>query len=133
MLQADDRLQRGTGFPPGNLWFAYQRWLRTQGVTDPWHGEPAQLQHGELHRIAELQSRRAPGNTCLAGLCSDLDVVGSPGYPIAANESKGCGGVTRAAPCGLVNWDERDVFKIGAAAAALKGNPARPLPPGARS
>ena len=132
VLQADDRLQHGTGFPPGNLWFAYQRWLRTQGVTDVWHGERAQLHHGELHRIAELQSRRAPGNTCLAGLRSDLDVGGSPGYPIAANDSKGCGGVMRAAPCGLVNWDERDVFKIGVASAALThGHPSGYLAAGA--
>ncbi|MEJ7784252.1 MAG: ADP-ribosylglycohydrolase family protein [Solirubrobacteraceae bacterium] len=132
VLQADDRLQRGTGFPPGNLWFAYQRWLRTQGVTDPWHGEQAQLQHGELHRIAELRSRRAPGNTCLAGLRSDLDVGGGPGYPIAANDGKGCGGVMRAAPCGLVNWDEQDVFKLGAASAALThGHPSGYLAAGA--
>src|SRR5262245_17456571 len=31
VLQADDRLERGVGNPPGNLWFAYQRWLHTQG------------------------------------------------------------------------------------------------------
>src|SRR4051812_44426694 len=33
VLQADDRLERGVGHPSNNLWFAYQRWLRTQGST----------------------------------------------------------------------------------------------------
>src|SRR4051812_18636096 len=54
VLQADDRVERGVGDPPSNIWFAYQRWLRTQGVTDRWDGAPAQLNHGELHRIAAL-------------------------------------------------------------------------------
>ena len=135
VLQADDRLERGVGFPPGNLWFAYQRWLRTQGATDAWHGEQAQPQHGELHRIAELQSRRAPGNTCLAGLRSHLDLHADGEYPVAKNDSKGCGGVMRAAPCGLVNgddWDEQTVFKLGVASAALThGHPSGHLSAGA--
>jgi ADP-ribosylglycohydrolase len=132
VLQADDRLERGVGNPPGNIWFAYQRWLRTQGVTDPWHGEQAQLHHGELHRIDELRSRRAPGNTCLSALRSELDWDGDREYPIAANDSKGCGGVMRAAPCGLVNWDEEHVFKLGVASAALThGHPSGHLAAGA--
>ncbi len=132
VLQADDRLERGVGNPPGNIWFAYQRWLRTQGVTDPWQGELAQLQHGELHRIAELRSRRAPGNTCLAALRSELDLNGGGEYPIADNNSKGCGGVMRAAPCGLVNWEEDLVFKLGVSSAALThGHPSGHLAAGA--
>ena len=31
ILQADDRLQHGTGYPPCQIWAAYQRWLQTQG------------------------------------------------------------------------------------------------------
>lgn len=42
VLQADDRRHRGIGNPPSDLWFAYQRWLRTQGGTARWRGEPAQ-------------------------------------------------------------------------------------------
>ena len=131
VLQADDRLQRGVGNPPGNVWYAYQRWLRTQGETNPWHQEVAQLHHGELHQIAALRSRRAPGNTCLGALrTTKIEWDGE--YPIAANTSKGCGGVMRAAPCGLVDWGEEHAFKLGVASAALThGHPSGHLAAGA--
>lgn len=139
VLQSDDRLERGVGYPPANLWFAYQRWLRTQGFTDPWPAsDPANLHHGELHLIKELWSRRAPGNTCLSALRSPIDFDSAGVFPIAANDSKGCGGVMRAAPCGLTNWDDWDnlreqhAFKLGVASAALThGHPSGHLAAGA--
>lgn len=68
--------------------------------------------------------RRAPGNTCMAALAGN--VRGRIGKPI--NDSKGCGGVMRIAPLGLV---AADPFKEGAAAAALThGHPSGYLPAG---
>src|SRR3954454_899662 len=93
VLQADDRLERGVGHPSINLWFAYQRWLGTQGVTGPALEEPEQLHHGELHRMRALRSRRAPGNTCLGALRRGLDWDCEGDHPVAENDSKGCGAV----------------------------------------
>ena len=52
---------------------------------------------GWLVRERFLHSRRAPGNTCLAALSAKAN-LGQP----ADNDSKGCGGVMRAAPVGLL-------------------------------
>lgn len=75
---------------------AYARWMRTQGERagfDQMHGEPT----GWLIGHPELFARRAPGLTCLAAL-RDKARAGEP----ARNDSKGCGGVMRVAPVGLV-------------------------------
>jgi len=83
---------------------AYKRWLITQneipiiGKTDSW-----------LMDIPELYKRRAPGMTCLSALQendSSLDTE-------AANISKGCGGVMRVAPAGLVFHDMKFAFENG--------------------
>jgi ADP-ribosylglycohydrolase len=96
---------------------AYLRWLDTQefrrratpgsageAVPDapvPW-----------LHAVAALHARRAPGNTCLSALHAGGS--GSPQAPL--NNSKGCGGVMRVAPIGLVSDTP---FSTAARAAAL--------------
>jgi hypothetical protein len=117
ILQADDRPGRGGGHPPANIWFAYQRWLQTQGETSPWTGQCEPLGHGELHRIRELNSRRAPGNTCLSALKHNVDLTDNE--LVADNHSKGCGGVMRAAPCGLVTgWFDDAPYLLGVASAA---------------
>lgn len=71
---------------------AYLRWLRTQD--DP-------------------HQRRAPGTTCLTALRSGH--AGTVGTPI--NGSKGCGGVMRAAPVGLLAGI--DTFTLGCESAAI--------------
>ena len=71
---------------------AYLRWLRTQD-------EPHQ--------------RRAPGNSCLSALHSGK--AGSMAERI--NGSKGCGGVMRAAPLGLLAG--ADTFTLGCESAAI--------------
>jgi len=73
---------------------AYLRWLATQGhecrtVTVE--------KDGWLFQQPELHSQRAPGMTCLSALRD------YPGFPeIGGNDSKGCGGVMRVAPVGLL-------------------------------
>jgi len=123
---------RHCGPPPdfkGALYRAYRRWLHTQKQG----GEAA---GGWLLGLPQIHARRAPGKTCLSALCSDR--VGSAQSPI--NDSKGCGGVMRAAPAGLIatrivdGGDEdiaRFAFELGSAAAAIThGHPSGYLPAG---
>lgn len=95
------------------LWASYRRWLRTQEH----HPDEVLLGSlppgsGWLITRRELWSVRAPGGTCLGSLRSGR--MGSPAYPI--NSSKGCGGVMRVAPIGLV---ASDPFAVAVQAAAL--------------
>jgi len=72
---------------------AYTRWLRTQGM------QPVIAQtdtDGWLYEQRELHAQRVPGATCLAAL-QRMTSLGER----ASNDSKGCGGATRAAPVGL--------------------------------
>lgn len=57
---------------------------------------------------------RGAGNTCLTSLCKEE--MGSIRDPI--NNSKGCGGVMRVAPIGLM-YDKKEAFKLGCDCAAL--------------
>ena len=96
---------------------SYLDWLQTQGYTKK-HG----LYHRESILLPEqrLHVRRAPGNTCLSALMSGD--MGDTEQPI--NHSKGCGGVMRTAPCGMVramkDVPAEDAYALqGAAAAAI--------------
>lgn len=86
---------------------AYLRWLDTQGERSKSAGPRGWLVDEPL-----LRHRRAPGNTCLSALGSGR--AGSPTHPV--NDSKGCGGVMRVAPVGLV---DRSPFRLGGEVAAL--------------
>jgi ADP-ribosyl-[dinitrogen reductase] hydrolase len=72
-----------------------------------------------------LQHRRSPGMTCLNALSA-----GQPGPAgLAANDSKGCGGVMRVAPAGLAGGNS---FWLGCQAAPLThGHPSGYLAAGA--
>ncbi|WP_205665065.1 ADP-ribosylglycohydrolase family protein [Caldimonas tepidiphila] len=111
---------------------AYQRWLWTQGETPPLgapHRGPAPA---GLLAQRELFALRAPGLTCLQAL-RRKSRAGEP----AVNDSKGCGGVMRVAPAGLLcaalggeGLDER-AFGLGRELAALThGHPSGQLPAG---
>lgn len=100
---------------------AYLRWFSTQQkiCVNP------EDDSGWLLSIAALHARRAPGSTCLSALAQSLAATSLR----AANDSKGCGGVMRAAPCGLVAGD---AFELGCAAAAIThGHPSGWLSAGA--
>jgi ADP-ribosylglycohydrolase len=88
---------------------AYLRWLETQS------GEVAHTcsQRGWLIEQELLHARRAPGHTCLAALRSGR--MGTPEAPL--NDSKGCGGVMRIAPAGLIGAP--DPFELGCDLAAI--------------
>jgi len=102
------------------IWQAYQRWLSTQydaGLPD--------RPDGWLVGQRFLHHTRSPGVTCTSALQGARP--GSAGQPV--NASKGCGGVMRVAPAGLV---AEDPFEVGCAAAALThGHPSGYLAAGA--
>lgn len=116
------RRRTGSADVVHSLQLAYQRWLHTQGV--PWdraRGPQSAVEapDGWLITHQELFSRRAPGLTCFG----ELEAYGRSGVrgtierPV--NNSKGCGGVMRAAPIALWSDDLAEVFRLGAESAAL--------------
>ena len=124
MLRAYTRMMdRGIGPSFGSVTArAYLRWLYTQGIHSPLLDTTTLDGWLSTHRA--LFDRRAPGNTCL----SALRAMTSPDEK-ASNDSKGCGGVMRAAPVGMLmaHWmkgEEREAriaetFGIGCDIAAI--------------
>lgn len=113
---------KGRCDPAYAVYSAYLRWLKTQGydsesesfsfATEPLERpeHEAVVPNGWLQHVNELHARRGPGNTCLGSLRSR--VSGRLGQePI--NDSKGCGGVMRAAPAGIVAESVEHAFQLG--------------------
>lgn len=109
---------------------AYKDWLKTQvGIDNYYYDDPLKCW---IRDIKELNVRRAPGNTCISALqslkCGKVE-----------NDSKGCGGVMRVAPIGLLaavdiestikdyygtevqrrEWDATQVARLGGDSAAV--------------
>jgi ADP-ribosylglycohydrolase len=94
IIRARVREDRGLGFTTAVTDHALRRWLDTQE-----HPAPTGRRDGWLQGERWLYSRRAPGTTCLTALRdADPDRFGAA----AVNDSKGCGGVMRSAPFGLL-------------------------------
>ena len=104
-------IDRGLADPCAVLYHAYMRWLITQGGDSRAINE--YVPTGWLIQQQGLHARRAPGNTCLSALMAG-DGPGSPDNRI--NDSKGCGGIMRVAPVGLLM---PDAFGIGVTSAAI--------------
>jgi ADP-ribosylglycohydrolase len=113
LLRADVRwASRGICHVPTLVDHAYARWLETQGeVCRRWGDREAD---GWLIGEGELHARRAPGSTCLSALRAER--MGTVERPL--NDSKGCGGVMRIAPVGLIG-KRGLVFSMGVEIAAL--------------
>ncbi|MFI6674782.1 ADP-ribosylglycohydrolase family protein [Kribbella sp. NPDC050470] len=132
LIRAGVRADRGIGFTVAVVHHAYDRWLDTQELRSP-SGE----RDGWLQGEQWLYARRAPGNTCLSALRgarngnAKIEQFGGQ----ARNDSKGCGGVMRVAPFGLLpsKWFDRDwVFDSAADAAGYThGHPTGKLASGA--
>jgi ADP-ribosylglycohydrolase len=107
---------------------AYARWLATQGERSV-RWPPDDRDGGWLAGVPALNERRSPGSTCLSALRADR--AGSVAAPI--NASKGCGGVMRIAPVGLLGPGHgSDPFDLGCELAALThGHPSGYLAAGA--
>ncbi len=97
------------------IYLSYMDWFHTQAPED-------YPEHPGLTWLADergLYDRRAPGNTCLSALSSgEMGGIGS-----RINNSKGCGGVMRVAPVGLLmgitDNNYKFVDELGAEAAAI--------------
>jgi ADP-ribosylglycohydrolase len=109
-----DQKHKGVSPAASVVHHAYLRWLHTQGErsrSEAFH----RSFDGWLIGVHGLHDRRAPGMTCLAALRGET--MGTMDRPL--NDSKGCGGVMRAAPVGLVARDEGSAFQIGCEIAAI--------------
>lgn len=126
ILRSETRLTlKGITHTPTAVYYAYQRWLNTQGY--PKIKEFEWIYDGWLLGVEGIFARRAPGNSCLSALISKKK--GTIDEPI--NNSKGCGGVMRVAPAGLF-YHKEDAFQLAAEFAALThGHPSGYLSAGA--
>lgn len=116
-FQVDDAL-------PG-LHQSYLRWLSTQREESQSFLFHEVKDRGMLVNEEGLRHRRGPGQTCRMSLKSGA--VGTPYNKI--NDSKGCGGIMRVAPCGLfvhgpfsfLSSDDKAglAFQLGCLAAAV--------------
>lgn len=108
-----------------SIYQSYLRWYKTQS-------EKFQLTTStsfDLMSYRELFFQRAPGITCKNALASGI--MGTTAKPI--NDSKGCGGVMRAAPIGYF-FDADQAFDHGCSSAAIThGHPLGYLSAGAMS
>ena len=80
--------------------YAYQDWLQTQTGVEDYNA----YHYCWIRDIVELNIRRAPGNTCMSALMS-LSFKEK-----VDNDSKGCGGVMRVAPVGLLAAADQQVI-----------------------
>ncbi|QUH05202.1 ADP-ribosylglycohydrolase family protein [Saccharopolyspora erythraea] len=109
--------------PVPEVQHAYQRWYHTQN--QPWeraagpYARHLAQPDGWLVTNRELFSPRAPGNTCMSALANFAQTHqhATPRHRI--NDSKGCGGVMRAAPVAVWSNDPAEVFKAAVDTAAL--------------
>lgn len=115
---------------------ALDRWYVTQfphGLPHgrrPWTPDPAR--DGGLVAEPRLHSARAPGSTIMAALTERHDHGPSWALQRAHNDSKGCGAVMRAAPCGLVARSRDDAFALACDQGAIThAHPGGILPAGA--
>ena len=100
---------------------AYLHWLKTQGISHPLIHKQHSTDAGTFVNHPDLNHRRAPGNTCLSALQSMQQLS-----ELAANNSKGCGGVMRVAPVALFHYSQpytaetlENVFHAGGQMAAI--------------
>ncbi|MBR1483844.1 MAG: ADP-ribosylglycohydrolase family protein [Ruminococcus sp.] len=90
---------------------AYFEWLDTQEIPFAKRGKKAGVT--PLWDVPELFVPRAPGITCLSALRSTRR------FGKCSNNSKGCGGVMRVAPAGMLRGDISELDALGGACAYM--------------
>ncbi|RKT85051.1 ADP-ribosylglycohydrolase [Saccharopolyspora antimicrobica] len=113
----------GSDDPLPEVQLAYQRWLHTQGVD--WDAAAGAFladypaPDGWLIEVPGLFATRAPGKTVWRALARFGDGKPAGSFTERINDSKGCGGVMRAAPAALWSTDPAEVFRLAARTAAV--------------
>ncbi|GAB2657508.1 hypothetical protein GCM10027271_15150 [Saccharopolyspora gloriosae] len=109
--------------PVPEVQHAYQRWLHTQGRSWAESAGPYAVHLAEpdgwLITERGLFATRAPGNTCMTALIGFARTHRQASQDNAINDSKGCGGVMRAAPVAVWSHDPAEVFHAAVGVAAL--------------
>ncbi|GAA2330417.1 hypothetical protein GCM10009854_01510 [Saccharopolyspora halophila] len=124
LIRASVAARNGVAADPiRQVQLAYQRWLHTQGVewqaaAGPFRDEFPEPD-GWLVEVPGLFKTRAPGKTIFRALARFGE-----GHPVGSltekiNDSKGCGGVMRAAPAALYSADPAEAFELAARTAAI--------------
>lgn len=126
LLRAQNRfLSKGICHIPSVLYYAYLRWLYTQGYQE--NINESVLKKSWLLFANELFHQRAPGKANITSLLSGKQ--GTIQDPI--NNNKGCGALTRSAPLGLM-FRKNEAFDVAIHCAALThGHPSGYLSAGA--
>ena len=108
-----------------SIQMAYLDWYQTQQHSPI---KPSSLR-GQLATEAKLQVTRAPGNTCINALSTNLQ-----GRQPTANNSKGCGTVMRVAPIGFYDrqLSDEESYELGVRTSGLThGHPTAKISGGA--
>ncbi len=109
---------------------AYRDWLGTQYTA--FQKADTENRVSWLCDVPDLYSPRAPGNTCISALQQLKKGAPLPDTDRPINNSKGCGGVMRVAPVGLLRAAESDIRTVAVeganAAAVTHGHPLGWLP-----
>ena len=117
------RMQPTDNDPVPEVQHAFQRWFHTQGPEWRTAGGPyaqhLQRPDGWLITNPGLFASRAPGNTCMTALSNFAQTGVSATTHNRINNSKGCGGVMRAAPVAVWSNDPAEVFYAAVGTAAL--------------
>ena len=105
--------------PFAPLQHAYQRWLHTQGIEPSWANNGGVFAtkpepDGWLVTNRKLFALRGPGTTVTRALRSFARGGQRGSFANKLNDSKGCGGVMRAAPFALLG-DDAFAFAVGGA------------------
>ncbi|GAA4844528.1 hypothetical protein GCM10025787_27870 [Saccharopolyspora rosea] len=117
------RLRPVDNDPVPEVQHAYLRWYHTQN--QPWaeaggpYARHLREPDGWLVRTAGLFNTRAPGSTCMSALANFARTHRHATPEHRINDSKGCGGVMRAAPVAVWSNDPAEVFWAAVGTAAL--------------
>jgi ADP-ribosylglycohydrolase len=109
LILANDNIRFDRAITINYIYQSYLQWLATQGYTNK-----STNKNSFLSSVNELRKVRSPGDTCIKSLLSGS--YGTIKKPI--NDSKGCGGLMRIAPVGLV-YRHEESFEMGVHIAAL--------------
>ena len=128
LLAADTKAKIGNiqVWPRSYVAMAYQDWLRTQEMSYEDYCKAMEDPENTMHCVCwlsdvpELYCRRLPGNTCLSALKirKNANYFAEDYTKDVVNNSKGCGGVMRIAPLGLM-YHKMNTLRLDGEAAQI--------------